>query len=126
MRYAVLLSSVLLLAACQGEVTDGGTGSDTDPEELREMRGGDGMTEREEEADAEDDYGSTDTPLRQGDPRAGDYPAPGEQVTRNPLEPGSEEPGGKDQPTEKEIEAMNEGDDPDVVSSPPDGSGGDL
>jgi hypothetical protein len=49
-----------------------------------------------------------DEPVAEGidpdDPRAGDYPKPGEATTRYPIAPGNEEPGGKDMllPEERE------------------------
>ena len=87
-------AALLLLAACGGEVTDGGTGSDTDFERIEEMQD-EGTPESEEIGGA--------------DSRVEDYPDTGEEMTRNPIEPGNEEPGGKDALTEEEREAI-EGD----------------
>ena len=90
----------LLLAACGGEVTDGGTGSDTDFETLAENE--DAILE-ENEILGQPAQGE---PVQQTAERAEDYPGPGEEMTRNPIEPGNEEPGGKDQPLAKELAAM--------------------
>ena len=107
-RFFSAFFAASILAACGGEVTDGGTGSDTDFEEIEAMQG-EGPAEFEE-----DRTGVTGQPLQEGvdratrpdDPRAGDYPGPGEEMTRNPIEPGNEEPGGKDQLTDEEYEAL--------------------
>jgi hypothetical protein len=104
MRFWILASSALLLAACEGEVTDGGTGSDTDFEALDEQAEGDGMTEAEEARAADPTAGGGEDPA----PRAGDYPRPGEETTANPIEPGVEEPGGKDMLLEDEAEEIAE------------------
>ena len=100
MRRLLLTGSALvLLAACGGEVTDGGTGSDTDFEALEE--GTAGLEENEilgQPAQGE--------AVPQTAERAEDYPGPGEEMTRNPIEPGAEEPGGKDLPLAAELEAM--------------------
>ena len=109
LRTLLLASAAFSLAACGGEVTDGGTGSDTDFEEIEAMQD-DGPSEAAEIA-AVDSGGQ---PLQEGaqaaarpdDPRPGDYPAPGEEQTRNPIEPGNEEPGGKDMLLQEEYEAM--------------------
>ena len=90
----------LLLAACSGEVTDGGTGSDTDFEALAENE--DAVLE-ENQIEGQPLQGE---PVQQTAERAEDYPGPGEEMTRNPIEPGNEEPGGKDQPLAKELAAM--------------------
>ena len=109
LRTFLLASAALSLAACGGEVTDGGTGSDTDFEEIEAVQDN-GPSEATEIADVE----SGGQPLQEGaqaaarpdDPRAGDYPEPGEEQTRNPIEAGNEEPGGKDMLLQREYEAL--------------------
>lgn len=114
-----LLASSLLLVACGGEVTGGGTGSDLDTDRI----------EARDDALNNPDYddpevlrgpapgtptqGTIGQPMQEGAGavdgtalRAEDYPAPGEEMTRNPIQPGNEEPGGKDMPTAEEYEAM--------------------
>lgn len=113
LRTLLLASAALSLAACGGEVTDGGTGSDTDFEEIEAMQG-EGVPEPIELAEGGGDLDPGGQLLqegvaaatRPGDPRPGDYPAPGEEQTRNPIEPGNEEPGGKDMVLQEEYEAM--------------------
>ena len=113
MRTLLLSAAALSLAACGGEVTDGGTGSDTDFDEVEAMQG-EGPAEATEIAANEAGAVPTGQPRQEGleqavrpdDPRAGDYPEPGEEQTRNPIESGNEEPGGKDMVLAEEYEAM--------------------
>ena len=100
MRLLLTTTALALLAACGGEVTDGGTGSDTDFETLAENE--DAILE-ENEIIGQPMQGE---PAPQTAERAEDLPGPGEEATRNPIEPGNEEPGGKDLPMAKELAAM--------------------
>ena len=100
MRHLLTGTALLLLAACGGEVTDGGTGSDTDFEALAENE--DAVLE-ENEILGQPEQGEA---VARTAERAEDYPGPGEENTRNPIEPGNEEPGGKDLPLAKELAAM--------------------
>ncbi len=103
-------AAVLALAACGGEVTGGGVGSDTDPERIEDRSAVLAESELAEDGELE-----TQTRLGQpydgqeidpDDPRAEDYPALGQETTRLPIEPGNEEPGGKDLMLADEYEAM--------------------
>ena len=47
-------------------------------------------------------------PEDDGADRSDDYPKPGEEATVNPIAPGNEEPGGKDQMLPEEREAMED------------------
>lgn len=121
--FSISLPAALLLAACGGEVTGGGTGSDTDPERIEDRSA---VLANPDHDDPQVLEGGPDAPLPPtptqgtiGQPgqegaaavdgtalRAEDYPAPGEEMTRNPIQPGNEEPGGKDLPLAEEYEAM--------------------
>ncbi|MBB4658828.1 hypothetical protein [Parvularcula dongshanensis] len=106
-----LLSAAALfaLAACGGQVTDGGTGSDTDFDAIEAQNATEARPEAEQIASA-DDIGqpAQEGPgqVQPGELRAEDYPETGEEMTRNPIEPGNEEPGGKDMMLASEYEAM--------------------
>jgi hypothetical protein len=102
MRHFLLsLSSIALLAACGGEEPEddrpmaGGVGFSTDVEEIEDRQPGNPLPE-EEEVETVEPRISPDAP------RAGDYPNTGEATTRLPIEPGNEEPGGKDMLTDEE------------------------
>ena len=116
-RTLLLSAAALALVACGGEVTDGGTGSDTDFEEIAdeehvydeaeatELARGDVATQP---AQANVQPGQERTVRDPDDPRAGDYPEAGEEQTRNPIEPGNEEPGGKDMMLQEEYAALDQ------------------
>ncbi|MCQ8186402.1 hypothetical protein [Parvularcula maris] len=105
------LSVLALAAACSAEDV-------TDSEEYEELE------EQAEGTDAPamptDEQTPGADPVPSGDAlRSEDMPDTGEEMTTLPIEPGTDEPGGKDELTEKELEAMNKGDDPSTVSEPP-------
>jgi hypothetical protein len=107
-RSLTALSAMALLAAC-------GADDVTDSEEYEEVE------EQAEGTDAPAMPTSEQTPGADPMPsgtemRSEDMPDTGEEMTRWPVEPGNSEPGGKDELTEKELEAMNEGNDPSTVS----------
>jgi hypothetical protein len=107
-----LTALALILAACGGEVTDGGAGSDTDFEEIERENAVGAVPERQEIA-GETEEGYIGQPYQEGADkvdedalRAEDYPKPGQEMTRWPIEPGNEEPGGKDMLLAQEYAAM--------------------
>jgi hypothetical protein len=108
MRSAFLSLSVLALAACGAEDV-------TDSERYEEMGEEAEGVEEPEISTTEQTPGADPLPS-DSQLRSEDMPDTGEEMTRWPVEPGDMEPGGKDDLTEKELEAMNRGDDPSTVS----------
>jgi hypothetical protein len=129
----LIVPAVIALAACGGEVTGGGTGSDTDFDEIEDRSAVLANPDHDDPevlqgpAPATPTQGTIGQPLQEGVGaidgdvlRAEDYPAPGEEMTRNPIQPGNEEPGGKDLMLEEEYEAMDEVPPPNAPEGVPD------